>query len=323
MTVITNTVLTFDQKGIREDLSDTIFRISPEETPLVSRIGKDTTKQTSFDWQTDALGVVDTGNAHLEGDDIASYPTYVATARVGNYCQIMRKLVLVSGTAQTVDTAGRADEMDYQVVMRGAEMKRDLEAILFENIGGVAGATATPRKTATLGAWLKSSVDKAGDGANPVYTAGVPGAARTDGTQRAFTETIAKSVIEAVWTAGGKVEGMTFYLGPINKAKASAFAGVYAKTFNVNGPSMGAIVGAADVYVSEFGNVMLEPSRWSRERDGWLINHSFLSLKYLRPFTRIPLAKTGDADKEMLLQEVGLQVRQEAALGLAADLTIT
>lgn len=55
MAIITNTYTRYSDIGIREQLSDVIFNISPQTTPLVSNIGRETVRNTFFEWQTDEL----------------------------------------------------------------------------------------------------------------------------------------------------------------------------------------------------------------------------------------------------------------------------
>lgn len=322
MAVISGTYTRYDANGLREQLTETIYSISPEETPLSSSISRGSASQTLYEWQTDALAAADEDNAQLEGDE-ASYTTPAATVRVGNYTQILRKTALVSGTLEVVDKAGRKSEMAYQKAKRGKEMKLDLEKILFRAQAGNAGGTGTARRLASLNAWVKTNVDAGSGGGNPTYTAGVPGATRTDGTQRAFTETILKNTLQAVWTSGGKPR--VLMVGPVNKAKVSGFSGIATRSFDISNssPKPMAIIASVDVYVSDWGTVRVVPSRLQRERDAWVIDPEMLELAFLRPMKSTPMAKTGDADKEMLLMEVTLQVKQEAGLGLAADLTIT
>jgi hypothetical protein len=323
MTIVANTFTSYGSKGQREQLADVIYNISPEDTPLVSMIGREKGTAIHTEWQTDSLAAASTANAQLEADDITSFDAVTATARVGNYHQISRKTLIQSDTDEVINKAGRKSELAYQIAKRGAELKRDIEANVFANIGGVSGGTTTARKTATLGAWLKTNVDYyTTDGGNPAYTSGVPTTARTDGTQRAFTVTILKSVLSDVWTAGGDCKYL--FLGPVNKAKASGFAGVATKTWNTSDRLKPvSIVGAADVYVSDFGFVNILPDRFMRERDGYVIDPEYLSISYLRNFKTVKLAKTGDAEKRMLIVEWALKVKQEAALGLCADLTTT
>lgn len=315
----------YDMTGIREDLSNVIYNISPEETPFMSGAGKGPkAKQTLTEWQTDTLAAATTDNAQLEGDDITSFPTLTSTVRVGNYQQISRKLVAVSDTADEVDAAGRESEEAYQLAKKGAELKLDMEKIFLHNQAGAAGSSTVARTLAGMGAWCKANVDKGtGAAANPTYTSGVPGAARTDGTQRAFTETILKAVIQSVWTNGGKAR--TLLAGPVNKTKVSAFSGIATRNFDMSNvsPKPTAIIAAADVYVSDFGTVRVLPSRHIRERDAYLIDWDLIDVSYLRPFKKKALAVTGDASKTMLIVEYTLRVKQEAGLGLACDLTTT
>lgn len=321
MTIVANTFLTFDAKGIREELSDVIYNISPEDTPFISMSGKEKVSNTLYEWQTDALGAVDTTNAHLEGDDVASFDAVTPTARVGNYAQISRKTLIISGTEEIVRKAGRRSELAYQTAQRGKELKRDMESISLENIAGDAGSSTTARDTATLGAWLKTNVSKAGDGTNPSYTQGVPSAARGDGTQRAFTETLLKAAISSLWTAGGTLKQLM--VGPFNKTVASGFSGIATTNFDLSRPRPAAIIAAADVYVSDFGFLTIMPNRFQRERDAWLLDFEFLSIAHVRPFRVTKLAKTGDAEKRLMLVEWGLKVKQEAALAAVVDLTVS
>lgn len=322
MALVSGTATKYDMSGLREDLSDVIYNISPEDTPFVSSCGRGKANATLFEWQTDSLAAVSTSNAQLEGDD-ASYTTPAATARVGNYTQISRKTLVLSGTLEAVDKAGRKSELAYQIAKRGKELKRDIEAMAMENLGGNAGGTGTARVTAGLGAWVKTNDDLGTSGASPTYTSGVPGAARTDGTQRAFTETILKSVIQSVWTAGGNPR--VLMVGPVNKAKVSAFSGIATRNFDLSNvsPKPTAIIASADVYVSDFGTLRVVPNRFQRERDGWVLDFDLIEVDYLRPFVVEEMAKTGDAEKRLMIAEWGLKVKQEAGLGLAADLTTT
>ena len=318
MTAIVETYQTYDAIGLREDLTDVIYDISPTDTPFMSGSARGSAKATLHEWQTDALEAVDLSNNAIEGDDIATFPAVVPTVRVGNYTQISRKLVLIAGTLDTVDKAGRATEMSYQLAKRSKELKRDMESIALSNQFGVAGDSTTPREIAALGSWVKTNSNVGATGADPVYVSGVPAAGRTDGTPRAFTEVILKDVVSQVWDVGGDL--VNLMLGPINKQNMSTFAGVATKTFNRDAEVPTAVVAAADVYVSDFGVLSVFANRFSRERDGWVWDPAFTSFNFLRPFKSTPLAKTGDAEKRMLIVEWCLKVRNEAALGLVADL---
>jgi hypothetical protein len=317
MAIVTNTFTTFDAKGIREDLSNVITNISPEETPYMSNIGRESISNSLYEWQTDALAAA-AANKQLEGDDITSFDSVTATVRMQNYAQISRKTIVLSATEETVNKAGRRSELAYQIAKRGAELKRDQEYTLLNGAVAAAGNTTTARGTASLGAFVKTNVDMQTNGANPDYTT-LPNSARTDGNVRTFTETILKNVIQKVWTAGGTPKMLM--CGPVNKQRVSGFSGIASSRFNIDGGAKPAtLVGAVDIYVSDFGNVQVIANRFQRERDAWVIDPDMAKLTTLRPYQQVELAKTGDAEKRMLIVEWGHKVLAENAMGLAADL---
>jgi hypothetical protein len=316
MAIVANTFLTYNAKGIREDLANVIYSISPETTPFVSNVGKGSISNTAFDWQTDALAAAG-ANAALEGDD-TTFAAVTPTVRLQNYAQISNKNVIISGTEEKVNKAGRKSELAYQIARRGAELKRDIEFIALNGQAAVAGNSTTARTTGSLPAFLKTNTNKAGDGVDPVYTT-IPDDARTDGTQRDFSEVILKDVIQQVWTEGGMPK--ILLVGPVNKQKASAFTGIAAQRYNAEGAKASTIVAAADIYVSDFGNVSIVASRFQRERDAFVVDPEYASIDYLRPMQTIDLARTGDAEKRLMLCEWGVRIHTEKAHGIAADLT--
>lgn len=323
MAIAANTYTRFDQIGVREQLSNIIYNITPEETPFLQRAGRGKLTNTFFEWQQDALAAVDGANYQIEGDDAPAALALTPTVRIGNGTQISRKVIVVSDTAEYVDTAGRADEEAYQLAMKGVELRRDMETTLIAtNQAYAAGSTSTPRKTGTMLAFVKTNVNKsaAGGAANPSYTT-TPNATRTDGTQRVFTEDLLKDVLKQVYVSGGNSK--TVMVGPVNKMRASGFSGIAGLRSEVSGKGAATIYSAADVYVGDFDTVTFVSNRLQRERDAWVLDFSYIEVDYLRPFKKVPLAKTGDAEKSMLIVEYGLRVGTEKAEGLIADLTTT
>ena len=291
-----------------------------EETPFMSNIGRETVTNTLYEFQTDVLAAA-AANAQLEGDDVATFDAVVATVRVQNYAQISRKTIILSATEEVVNKAGRRSELAYQIAKRSSELKRDQEFILLQNTAADAGNTTTARKTGSLLAFLKTNTSVGTGGANPTYTT-LPNATRTDGTQRAFTEVILKDVIQKVWSSGGTPK--ILMVGPVNKQRVSGFTGIASSRFNIDGGAKPAtLIGAVDIYVSDFGNVQVVPNRFQRERDAFVLDPDYAKMVVLRPYQQIELAKTGDAAKSMLLVEYGLKITAEDAHGIAADLTTT
>lgn len=323
MAIATNTFLTYAAKGIREDLSNVIYSISPEETPFVNNVGKGSISSVSYDWQTDTLASA-AANAQLEGDE-TSYAAVTATVRLQNFAQISNKSVVISGTEEKVNKAGRKSEVAYQIAKRGAELKRDIEFVCLSNQAAVAGDSTTARTTGSLTAFLKTNTNfdaTTGEGLtageDPTYT-NVPNDTRTDSsTQRAFTEAMLKDVIQQVWTEGGNPKMLM--VGPFNKGKVSGFAGI-AETRIAASNKPTTIIAAADVYISDFGSVSIVPNRFQRERDAFVLDPEFASVDYLRPMQTMDMAKTGDAEKKLMLAEWGVRIKNEKAHGGIFDLT--
>jgi hypothetical protein len=315
MAIVTNTFTSYDAKGIREELSNVISNISPEETPFQSNVGSESVSNTFFEWQTDSLASTST-TAVINGDDVSSFDATSATTRLGNYTHIRRRTYIIADNLGAVDKAGRADEVAYQVAKRGKELKRDIEAVLLDNNARVAGNTSTAPETAGLGAWIATNDSVGTSGAAPT---GDGTDARTDGTQRAFTEAMLKDVMQQTWTSGGNPS--VLMVGAFNKQAVSAFAGIAAQRYQAPSDSPTTIIGAADVYMSDFGTLQVVPNRFQRARDAWVLDPEYASVCYLRPIQQVELAKTGDAEKGMLIGEFGLKVMNEAAHGIVADLT--
>ncbi len=310
------TYQTYTAIGQREDLSDVIYNISPTDTPIMSSVGKSKATAVYHEWQTDSLAAATTNNAAVEGDD-ATDATMSPTTRLGNYTQIVQKTVKISGTLDAVDKAGRKSEKAYQLAKASAEIKRDIETIISANQGRSAGNSSTARKLGSLLSWITTNSSVGTSGADPT-TIGV--STRTDGTARSFTETILKDVIQQVYSSGGNPK--ILMVGAYQKQAVSAFAGIAAQRYMAPSNEPTTIIGAADVYMSDFGTVSVVPNRFMRTRDALVLDPEYAALAYLRPFATNELAKTGDSEKTQILAELTLEVRNEAAHGIAADLAV-
>lgn len=318
MTAITNTFQTFQSIGNREELSDIIYNISPTATPFMQNAGRGKVDNVLFEWQTDALASAVSTNQQIQGDDVASFDAVTPTVRPGNYTEIGRKTLIVARTQQSIVKAGRKDERAYQISKKGKELKRDMETSLLANKGASAGSSSAASLTGSLLAFLKTNIDKASDGVAPIYTT-IPTDVWTNGTQRTFTETILKNVIQQCWISGA--EPSAIMVGALGKQSISGFAGVVELNSPQSKSGQATIIGAADTYVSDFGKLSVIPNRFQRARDAFVLDWEFVEVDYLDSFRVEPLAKTGDADKAMMIAEYGLRVGNEKALGCAVDLT--
>lgn len=297
------------------------------ETPLQANVGKAKVSAAKHEWQTDTLAAADTTNASLEGGDITP-PSATYTTRVGNVTQIFTKAVTVSHTFDAVDKAGRKKELAYQLTKRGREIKRDMEAVYLNNQASVvAGATTAP-KLGGLPSWMVTNVARQNDGANGGYSSSTGltvAATDTTGTGRTFTETLLKTVMQSAFKNGGNPTMLM--LGPVNKgyfSNATNFPGIATLRTNVaQNSGMATIIGAADVYAGDFGTLQVVPNRFQREQDGWVLDPEYIKIGTLRPLQQYELARTGDAEKRMIVAETTLVVSNEAAHGICADLKTT
>jgi hypothetical protein len=300
--------------GQREDLSDVIYNISPTETPLLNTLARGKATAVYHEWQTDSLTAVNTSNAAVEGAD-ASSATLSPTVRLGNYCQIVQKTIQVSGTLDSVNKAGRKSEKAYQLARASSELKRDIEGILCSNQASSAGSSSVARKLGSVLAWLDSNTSVGTDGADPTT---IGSTTRTDGTVREFTETLLKTVIASVYVNGGMPK--VLMVGAAGKQKVSTFAGIAQQRYMAPADAPTTIIGAADIYLSDFGSVSVVPNRFMRVRDALVLDPEYAAVAYLRPFATNELAKTGDSEKTQILAELTLEMRNEAAHGGVFDL---
>jgi hypothetical protein len=329
MAVTGNTFETFDSIGMREDLSDIIYNISPTETPFMMMIGRGTATATTHEWQIDQLATADADNKQAEGDQ-PSFTAVVPTIRVSNFTQISTKQVVISGTAEAVDKAGRKSELAYQLAKMAKELKRDMESVLIA--GRTSAGSEVQMKTigstntaAILGPcelWFTTGDVTAIQPQNRTGTAPTetnffePTADEVLGTQRAFLEADLKEVIREAWTEGG--DPSVIMVGPFNKQALSAFSG---NTTRFDRSEDMRLVTAVDVYVSDFGEHRVVPNRFSRDRSALILTPRMWSVDYLRGFRQFALAKTGDAEKRELLAEYTLRASNPHASGVVADLT--
>jgi hypothetical protein len=308
-----NTFDSYDSVGIREDLSNVIYNVSPEETPFYSKAKKTSAKNTLVEWQTDSLRA-SAANAHIEGDATAG-EARSATTRLGNYTQIFKNAVVVPDTDEGLDKAGRAKEVAYQTLKIAKEQKLDIEKALFENNARVAGSSSAARELAGAPAWLITNTDFGSGGADAT---GDGTDARTDGTQAAFSQARFDGVMQSIWEEGGKPD--TVYLSAFQMNKALSFTGNNNQRSAVQAGDERVIKSLA-VYVTPWGTVEFMPSRENRSRDVFIMQDNMWEVAVLRPTKNVALAKTGDNTTRQVVTELTLCAKNEKANGMIADNT--
>ena len=314
MAQINNVFDTYDAQADREQLSNVIYNISPTATPFMSSIGKNSIKNVVFDWQTEALPTVD-ATGEIEGfrlDGATSAST--ATVRKTNVAMISKRDATVSGSQETSDPAGKKSEMAHQLAIMAKALKRDMETALCQKGAKTTGSNTQARVTGGFESWMTSNVSRGTGG-----TSGGDGVAPGDATtanRRALTEPLLKSVLQSCFQNGG--EPSLAICGPVNKQVISGFTGRSQARQFVDANTVEASV---SIYASDFGELKIVPSNFSRDRSLLLVDPEYAKVSYLRDFKTVDIATVGDAVTKLLLVEYGLEVGNEAAHGIVADLT--
>jgi Family of unknown function (DUF5309) len=330
MAVPVNTNDRFGAVGVREDLADMIYLVAPETVPTYSMAARDpkTAEQTFHEYLRDTLRSPNPNNAAIEGDD-ATNTAKTPEQRVANFTQISQDTWGVSGTVEAVKKAGRGSELGKYRAKAFIEVKRDIEAALAsQSRVAAAGATgATGRSAAGLGVHIFTNVSHGVGGATAAHTSGAPTTAPTVGTLRAFTEAQVKSIQQSMAINAGE-QAQVLMLSPAHKGVFSGFAGIAQTRFDVKGAEQSTIIGGADVYMGDFGKLVVVPN-WIMAQvsanTAYMINKDYIRLAFLsgRKYKVTPLAKTGDNMREQGLCEWSLEVSSERAHGKIADLTAT
>lgn len=323
MAVISNTFRTTNAVGNREELSDVVSRITPEDTPLYTMSGKEDAKSIHPEWETDTLRTP-AANAQEEGDDY-TFNTVIPPVRLGNYTQILRESWIISGTQEVVDEAGNVQKRKYQKLKKGIELRKDIEFAWLSNTASVGGAT---RFMGALPSWITTNVSRGAGGSNGGFSTGTGlTVAETLGTQRAFTQTLLDTVAQLGYNAGANFQNLV--VSPYVKSVFVTFmsnANVAVYRYAVDSGKNNSIISNADIYEGPFGKLMVKPDRVmavsaATARRAYLVDPEYMVAKTLRAIQEDPdVAHTGDADKGVIIGELTLKIKNEAGLGVVADL---
>ena len=321
MAVDAQTIETYDNTVIREDLEQQYTMISPEETPFQTAIGVGPAATNTYhEWTVVELASPSTSNRVIEGDDAPGEDNGTLGKRFGNYTQISDKIVSVSNTSEAVDAAAEnVQRLAAQVAIKLKEMKRDMEAMLLQNIAAAAGSSGTARQSAGLPAWLRTNIVLGASGAAPTLsgtTAGYPNAVLTPGTAVVLTETNLNNVIELCWNEGASP---TLIMVNANNKR------VISKNFTGNATRYKdaidkRLTAAIDIYDSDFGELSVVPNRFqqttaSNNYSVYVLDPEYASLSFLETPRQTELAQTGHAKRRMVHCEYTLKVSNEKAHG--------
>ena len=307
MAKVTNAYDTYSSANKREDLTNAIYNISPEETPVLSMIGRTSAKAVKHEWQTDAL---DTASATGEVEGAAfSGSASTATTRLSNTCMIKSRNAVVTGTQEAVNKAGVSSELAYQMAKQTKALKLDIDTIICGKQNETTGDASTARVARGIESWVATNISSGTGGSTSSGTV-------TDGTQRAITETILKGVLQTCFTNGANPKKLV--VGAFNKQAISGFTGRATTTVPTDS---NVVTAAVDVYIGDFHRLEVVPSRNSRSRSALLIDPEYLKVAYLREFVTKDYNELGDAKAKQIIAEFTLECSNEKAHGKIADLT--
>lgn len=309
MATVAGTVTVPLTAGAREDLANTITLISPDETPLFSNSTKKKATAVNHEWLTDELDP-STINSAVEGDTI-TVSTAAAPTRLGNILQISQRNYGVSGTMQSVNLAGREDELLRLRMKKGLELRRDMEVVLHTNQAKVAQTTSSTRKLGGLPTWITNVVGDNYSTGNGDGSSAIAGSSTSS-----LTYEVLSSALQLAFEDGGAPNMME--VPPLLKRKFSSLA--FSATpstadvrYNANGNSPAVAVGTVERWLSDFGTIDVVVNRQLAisagtflKRAAFLIDTNHISVATLRSFEVNKLAKTGDANSEFIVSEYTL-----------------
>jgi hypothetical protein len=244
-----------------------------------------TATAVTHDFQTDALADA-AANAVVEGND-ATFPALTPTTRLTNTCQIMAKYLMVSGTQDVVNKAGRKRELAYQLMKKSKELARDMEYGVLRNAAVETGNFTTARTFKGMAGWITTN--------------------ETDKSAAALTQPDIDAAMQTTWTEGGEPSLLVCH--GFNKRKIAGF--VTSVTRNIEGSS-NKLVNNIDVYEAPVGGMLtVVPDHFIATDDVFIIDPDLWALAYLRRARVEKLAKTGDAAKRQIIVEFTVESRQE------------
>ena len=343
----------------REDLANFISMITRDETPFMSSIGKTKATAIFHEWQTDELQapgnsrigegwdyVIPGQTGNIGGGETQSNatpdtapgtpggnvfnPTGPNRTRLGNYTQINGKTIAVSGTRRAIDQAGVADEYAYQLKKRGTEMRRDVEYDLV-NTANLSSSSGT-RSMGTYRAWINEAGNCQFAGSNSAAPASNPGtgtSAPTLGTRAqrgALSLADIDLVMQNIYQNGGKATKVM--LSPKLRRDFSDLM-VSDSGVRRNIDEGGKLRQSVDVYMSDFGDLMVVPNyimglgigdTTYGDSAAFIYDPQWFAMATLRPMQEVEVGQRGDSTIGMFVEEQTLEVKNPQGCGAIYNL---
>lgn len=309
-----------------EDLAKTVSMISPVQVPFTSNIRTEASENILKEWSVDALASA-TDDAQIDGDAFDA-DSLTAPTRAGNYHQITRKDMIITGRAEVVNKPGMRSEVARQLAKAAMELRRNIETTITSRKIAVQGTSTTAGHTAGAPAWIITNDQLGSGGTSPTHTNGIPVTLGTSGTNRALTELRFQTAIQNAWEEGGQPD-FAFLVPQLKRSMSNYLFGTSARIASQDqnyssSPKQGAtVLASVDFYFSPFGKVMLVPDRFTDDEEVLVIDSNLWAVSYLRNMRTISIQPNGDNYRYMVLADFALRCDNEEGNAVVADIDST
>jgi hypothetical protein len=283
----------------REDLTDVLTILAPEETPILSSANKERASATNVEWTVDSLSAPSTAGV-AEGADVTAFTDqFAGRARLGNRVQKFRRDYMVSDMQEAVDSVGPA-KIAQAEAKAIRELKRDVEATISSaNTQKVENGAGVANELGGLGDWIQNAAGSA----NVPSDFRTPAASVVDVTDGTFAESELNGLISSIFKVTGTSDNLMLVADTALRTDISDFAriggasGDSVRTVNYDGNS-GSIKLSVDLYQSDHGVVSVvnanpdcAPTQaGTAGMQGYLVNPEYYGIHELIPMgsTRLP-----------------------------------
>ena len=317
----------------REDLTDVLSILAPEETPILSSLNKQKANATFVEWTVDSLADPVTAGIR-EGADVGTFTDkFAGRARLGNYVQKFRRDFQVSDLQEAVDSVGPA-KIAQAEAKSIRELKRDIEATLASaNDRAVEDGSSTAYALRGLGDWLDSAGPSDVPAGFRTPAASIYTAAEAAATE--FGEEALNDIITSIFEQTGSTNDLMLIADTglrrviADFARTSGSSDNSVRNVNFDGGS-GQITLRVDMYESDHGMVSIvngNPSCMpnfggsTTNSSGYLINPEYAGIHELIALGSTRLPNPGGGERGYVDCALTLGVYHPQAHGLIQDVT--
>ena len=311
----------------REDLTDVLTILAPEETPILSSANKERASSTFVEWTVDSLSApVTTGIS--EGADVTAFTDkFAGRARLGNRVQKFRRDFMVSDLQEAVDSVGPA-KIAQAEAKAIRELKRDIEATLASaNTQATENGAGTSNALGGLGDWIQNAAGSA----NVPADFRTPAASVVDAGS-SLSEDELNGLITSIFTVTGSSNDLMLIADTTLRSDISDFARISAgateniRAVNYDGNS-GQIKLSVDIYQSDHGIVSIvngNPDCMPTQAGtagmmGYMVNPEYYGIHELIPMGSTRLPNLGGGERGFVDCALTLGVYHPGAHGKIVD----